>query len=151
MKRNETNWKIASIKDCRSLIMIRKIKIESVIDNLRVVENIIDNITNEYGINQENYGKILIGTLEAVNNAIVHGNKSDNKKYVKIEMTMVKNNLYVVVEDEGKGFKPDEIPDPTRPENIELLNGRGIFLMSKLADEIKFNRKGNRVKLTFKI
>jgi serine/threonine-protein kinase RsbW len=56
-----------------------------------------------------------------------------------------------MVSDEGKGFKPREIPDPTKPENIESTNGRGVFLMSKLADEIEFNKKGNSVKMTFKI
>ena len=118
---------------------------------MRVVETAIDDITNEYGINKENYGKILVSALEAVNNAIVHGNKSDNKKYVSIELFLQDEMLQITVEDEGNGFKPGEIPDPTKPENIESINGRGIFLMSRLADEIEFNRKGNKVKMTFKI
>ncbi len=131
--------------------MLRKIKIESEINNLRIVENAIDSITNESGINQENYGKILIATLEAVNNAIVHGNKSDRKKFVKIEFSLKRSTLEVTIEDEGKGFKPGDVPDPTMPENIELINGRGIFLMKKLADSIEFNTKGNYVKMKFKI
>jgi serine/threonine-protein kinase RsbW len=60
-------------------------------------------------------------------------------------------NLEVTVTDEGKGFKPSEIPDPTKPENIELLAGRGVFLMSRLADSIKFNSAGNSVTMTFKV
>ncbi len=131
--------------------MLRKLKIESNIDNLRIVENTIDSITLENSINQENYGKILVSTMEAVNNAIVHGNKSDKKKIVFIEISLLGKDLIVTVEDEGKGFRPGEIPDPTKPENIEEISGRGVFLMSKLADEIKFNRKGNKVKLKFKI
>jgi serine/threonine-protein kinase RsbW len=131
--------------------MIKKLKIESSINNIRVVETAIDDITNEYGINKENYGKILVSALEAVNNAIVHGNKSDKKKYVSIELFLQDEIFQITVEDEGNGFKPGEIPDPTKPENIESINGRGIFLMSRLADEIEFNRKGNKVKMTFKI
>ncbi len=131
--------------------MVKKLKIESAISNLRLVENAIDDITNEYGINQENYGKILVSTLEAVNNAIVHGNKSDISKYVQIEITLQKEILKVEISDEGTGFKPGEIPDPTRPENLEAINGRGVFLMSRLADGIEFNKKGNKVKMTFKI
>ena len=131
--------------------MRKSIKIESNINNLRVVENIIDNLTNEEGISQDSYGKILVATLESVNNAIIHGNKSDIKKHVRIEFILEGNDLEVTVTDEGKGFKPSEIPDPTRPENIESLTGRGIFLMSKLADDITFNRKGNRVSMKFKI
>lgn len=132
-------------------IMQKEIEIESAITNLRIVENTIDTLTSDAGISQDSYGKILIGTLEAVNNAIVHGNKSDISKVVKVRFVFDSGNLMITVTDEGKGFKPSEIPDPTRPENIEELAGRGVFLMSKLADEIEFNRKGNSVKMTFKL
>jgi serine/threonine-protein kinase RsbW len=130
--------------------MLRQIEIASKLSNLRVIENAIDNITAETGISQDNYGKILIGTLEAVNNAIVHGNKSDENKSVVVVINLANKNLEIEISDEGEGFKPSDVPDPTSPENIEALNGRGIFLMSKLADDIKFNRKGNSVKLIFK-
>lgn len=131
--------------------MQKTIRIGSAIENLRMVENAIDTLTSDAGISQDSYGKILIGTLEAVNNAIVHGNKSDIKKFVDVQFNLLNNNLQITVTDEGKGFKPSEIPDPTRPENIELLAGRGVFLMSKLADEIKFNNTGNSVTMTFKL
>ena len=130
--------------------MLKKYRIVSKIGNLRIIEKAIDDITAETGISQDSYGKILIGTLEAVNNAIVHGNKSDENKFVSVDINMGKSNLEVTVEDQGKGFKPSEVPDPTKPENIEALNGRGIFLMSRLADELKFNKKGNKVTLIFK-
>jgi serine/threonine-protein kinase RsbW len=130
--------------------MLRQVKIESNIGNLGIVENIIDSITNEMGINQESYGKILVAVLEAVNNAIVHGNKSDVRKSVELDFSTIKRNLCVSVTDEGIGFDPKKVPDPTKPENIESINGRGVFLMSKLADEIEFNTRGNSVKLIFK-
>jgi anti-sigma regulatory factor (Ser/Thr protein kinase) len=130
--------------------MIKKLHIESKIANIRNVENAIDDITGDAGINQDNYGKILIATLEAVNNAIVHGNKSDSKKYVDIEILLTNKELIITVKDQGKGFSPQDVPDPTKPENIEAVNGRGLFLMKKLADNIEFNKIGNRVKMTFK-
>ncbi|MCX6300922.1 MAG: ATP-binding protein [Bacteroidia bacterium] len=130
--------------------MVKKLHIESKIENLRAVENAIDNITGEADISKDNYGKILIATLEAVNNAIIHGNKSNGNKHVDVEILLDANKLIVTVTDEGKGFKPKEVPDPTKQENIEAINGRGVFLMSKLADEIEFNKKGNSVKMTFK-
>jgi serine/threonine-protein kinase RsbW len=130
--------------------MVNKLHIESKIENIRAVETAIDNITGEANISKENYGKILIATLEAVNNAIIHGNKSNRKKHVDIEILLDVNKLIITVTDEGRGFKPKEVPDPTKPENIEAMNGRGVFLMSKLADEIVFNKKGNSVKMTFK-
>jgi serine/threonine-protein kinase RsbW len=132
------------------LRMNKKFKIESNISNLRIVENAIDEISAEIGFNQDNYGKILVSTLEAVNNAIVHGNKKDESKSVEIEISFKKNILRISVEDEGKGFKPKEIPDPTKPENIENLSGRGVFLMSRLADKIEFNNTGNKVTMSFK-
>lgn len=131
--------------------MQQKIRITSEIDNLRVVENAIDNLTNDNEISQDSYGKILIGTLEAVNNAIVHGNKSDKSKFVQVEFKLEKGNLKVTITDEGEGFDPSGIPDPTLPENIEALTGRGVFLMSRLADEIKFNNLGNSVTMTFNV
>ena len=130
--------------------MEKKLKIKSKIENLRIVENAIDEISAEIGIKQENYGKILVSTLEAVNNAIVHGNKVNEEKTVRIEISFKKNVLKVSVSDEGMGFKPKEIPDPTRMENIENIHGRGVFLMSKLADAIEFNEHGNKVTMYFK-
>lgn len=130
--------------------MFKKFRIESNISNLSVVENEIDLITSDTGISKENYGKILVSILEAVNNAIVHGNKSDINKFVDIEMRITGDKLIIKVTDDGKGFRPADVPDPTKTENIENLNGRGVFLMSKLADEILFNKKGNSVQMTFK-
>jgi serine/threonine-protein kinase RsbW len=130
--------------------MEKSLIIESRISNLGLVENAIDSITKEAGINKDEYGKILVSVMEAVNNAIVHGNKADAKKVVKIDISFKNNSLLVTIEDQGKGFKPSEVPDPTIPENLENVNGRGVFLMKHLADEIEFNNKGNCVKLKFK-
>jgi len=130
--------------------MFKKFRIESNISNLSVVENEIDLITSDTGISKENYGKILVSILEAVNNAIIHGNKSDINKFVDIEMRITGDKLIIKVTDDGNGFRPADVPDPTKTENIENLNGRGVFLMSKLADEILFNKKGNSVQMTFK-
>ncbi len=128
----------------------KKLEIESEISNLRVVENTVDAITSELAISQDNYGKILVATMEAVNNAIKHGNKSDPAKHVEIEIICEGSEITVKVTDEGKGFNPQNIPDPTRPENIEEINGRGVFLMTRLADLIEFNSIGNSVKMTFR-
>ncbi len=129
--------------------MLKRIRIESKLTNLRIVENTVDEITGELGISYNNYGKILITLLEAVNNAIIHGNKSLEDKFVDITIEFKKKNLKIKVKDEGEGFSPDEVPDPTIPENIEEVNGRGVFIMSRLADEIKYNKKGNTVTMVF--
>lgn len=131
--------------------MYKRIKIESEIINLRIVENVLDNITKEIGISKDYYGKIMVSTLEAVNNAILHGNKLDPNKVVDIIIKSQDNELIIKVRDEGSGFNPGEVPDPTKPENIEEINGRGIFLMSHLSDKIRFNKKGNLVTMIFNI
>jgi serine/threonine-protein kinase RsbW len=130
--------------------MYKKFKIESSSENLRIIENAIDETTTILGISQDSYGKILVSTMEAVNNAILHGNRSDPKKIVEIVISYKTNELKIKVADEGPGFRPENIPDPTIPENIEALNGRGVYLMSHLADKIKYNKKGNSVTITFK-
>ena len=130
--------------------MVRSLKISSTLSSLRLVENAIDEITTAAGISLNNYGKILISVLEAVNNAIIHGNRSIPEKFVEVKLNYSKGKLKVIVKDQGKGFIPENIPDPTTPENIEEANGRGVFIMSKLADEIKFSKKGNSVTMIFK-
>lgn len=134
---------------CIYKCMYKKIKIESKVTNLRIVENAIDEATKEIGISQDNYGKILVSTFEAVNNAILHGNNSNPEKIVVIVMTFKRNELKIIVTDEGSGFNPADVPDPTIPENIEALNGRGVFLMSRLADKIQYSKKGNAVTMIF--
>ena len=129
--------------------MVRSLRINSTLSSLRLVENAVDEITSDAGISFNNYGKILVSVLEAVNNAIIHGNKSIPEKFVEVKMNYNKGKLKVIVKDQGKGFIPENIPDPTTPENIEEANGRGVFIMSKLADEIKFSKKGNSVTMIF--
>jgi serine/threonine-protein kinase RsbW len=130
--------------------MRKEIVIKSEIENLRIVEKGLDEISSELGISEDNYGKIMVSAMEAVNNAIIHGNKADSGKKVIIEIIHSGDVLIISVEDEGQGFKPLEIPDPTKPENIENVSGRGVFLMSKLADKIEFNDRGNKVTMSFK-
>ncbi len=130
--------------------MYKRLKIESRLSNLRLIENAIDEITGAIGVKQDNYGKIMVAALEAVNNAVTHGNRSDPNKIVDVEIAFEDNGINITVTDEGEGFNPKSIPDPTMPENIEELSGRGVFLMTKLADSIKFNEKGNSVTMSFK-
>ena len=131
--------------------MEKVIKISSKIENLRKVEKVIDEISSEFKIGEDLYGNILIAALEATNNAIMHGNKLDETKTVSISFDLKNDILKVKVDDEGSGFDYDNIPDPTAPENIENVNGRGIFLMEKLSDGIEFTRNGATVELEFNI
>lgn len=119
--------------------------------NVQLVEKYIDEICQFYNIGEENYGNILVAVSEAVNNAICHGNRLDPSKSVKFFYETKDFNLCFIIEDEGDGFNSDTLPDPTDPNNISSPNGRGVFLMKKLSDDIKFLNDGRRVELYFRI
>lgn len=129
---------------------MESITINSDIEKLRVVETLVDTLSKKLGIPDEVYGKILISTVEAVNNAILHGNKGDEGKLVTVNFTADGNMFDVTVTDQGEGFNYDTLPDPTDPANIENLHGRGVFIMRSLADEIEYNEAGNEVKMSFR-
>ncbi len=125
------------------------IVIKSEIENLRLVEKFVDEISEELNLSNEIYVNVLIATLEAVNNAIVHGNKQNKDLEVLIDTKKDEIGLHMIIKDQGNGFDYSNIPDPTSPENIEKINGRGIFLMEKLSDKIEFKNNGSHVYLTF--
>lgn len=118
-------------------------------ENIRIVENLVEELVAEYEISEEFYGNILIALTEAVNNAIVHGNKLDPEKEVSLICKSDEDKLIFIIEDEGPGFDYDNLPDPTAPENIEKPNGRGVFLMRNLADDCEFLEDGKIVQLEF--
>jgi len=129
---------------------MESITINSDIEKLKIVETLVDTLSKKLGVSDEVYGKILISTVEAVNNAILHGNKGDINKMVTVNMSADGNVLDITVTDEGEGFEYGNLPDPTDPKNIENLHGRGVFLMRRLADAIEYNNSGNEVKMRFK-
>jgi serine/threonine-protein kinase RsbW len=129
---------------------MESIKINSDIEKLKIVETLVDKLSKKLGVSDEVYGKILISTVEAVNNAILHGNKGDVNKMVTVNISADGNVLDITVTDEGEGFEYGNLPDPTDPKNIENLHGRGVFLMRRLADNIEYNTSGNEVKMRFK-
>lgn len=131
--------------------MRKDLNIPSEIENLRLVEKAIDELSLELDLSDEVYGNILVATMEATNNAIVHGNNSDPGKEVKISIERLEKELLIQIEDQGKGFDHMNIPDPTSPENLEKINGRGIFLMERLSDEILYLADGRIVELKFKL
>lgn len=131
--------------------MKRELLVKSKIESLREVEKFIDLFAKEQEIDNVVYGNILIATLEAANNAIIHGNKLDENKEVFLILELESKQVKLSVKDQGPGFDFKHIPDPTAPENIENISGRGVFLMSKLSDEITFDENGALVKLTFNL
>ena len=91
-----------------------------------------------------------VGLTEALSNAMLYGNNSDPDKRVRVEVTIGVEEVSVRVTDQGVGFDPAMVPDPTLPDNISKSGGRGIFLMKALMDEVQFNERGNSVTLVLR-
>lgn len=125
------------------------IEIPSLSDNIRIIESFIDNAKEKFNLNDDIYGNIMISVTESVNNAIIHGNRSNKSKNVKISLFLDENVIKFKIEDQGKGFDYHSLPDPTAPDNLNKPGGRGIFLMRNLADEVNFLEKGRIVELSF--
>lgn len=90
------------------------------------------------GITDTKKYEIVLAVSEAVTNAIRHGNHEDPESFVVIVFESHENEIVITVQDEGPGFDPDILPDPTRGEKLFTPSGRGVFLLRSLADEINF-------------
>ena len=129
--------------------MKKNITFDSRLDNISIVEKLIDEVSEKYKINDTIYGNILVSLVEAVNNAIKHGNKLDLSKKVDLYIEVDGNTLLCRITDEGIGFNYKNVPDPTTPENIDKPHGRGVFLMLKLTDNLEFKNDGRQVEMQF--
>jgi serine/threonine-protein kinase RsbW len=125
------------------------LKISSNAQSLRLVERLIEDVCQVYGVNEDCYGNMLIAVTEAVNNAIQHGNRNDPEKMVRIGFESDNSQLVFSITDEGEGFDHQTLPDPTDPSNLDKVSGRGVFLMQNLSDSITFEQNGRRVLLGF--
>jgi len=126
-----------------------KIEIPSLSENIRIIESFIDNAKEEFNLDDDIYGNIMIAVTEGVNNAIQHGNKNDKTKNVSISLTLDEGQIIFRIRDQGEGFDHHNLPDPTSPENISKPGGRGIFLMRHLCDGVNFIDNGRVVELIF--
>ena len=119
----------------------------SQIKNTRKVSSEILEKLSPYRLDENTLFDIRLCTEEAVRNAVVHGNRLDEKLLVKVSYWIDNGKLSIEVEDEGAGFNPDTIPDPTGNNNIMKESGRGVCLIRELMDSVEFNEKGNKIKM----
>ena len=113
-------------------------EIESSRHNIAHVESLMMKVNEEFRLPEEEFQKLMIAVTEVVINAIIHGNKEDKNKKVTIEAKYDDKNLYIKICDEGNGFNPNNIVDPTLPENILKESGRGIFIVKSLVDDFSY-------------
>lgn len=101
-------------------------------------------------LEREEYGAdtifaIKLALEEAMTNAVKHGNCNDPAKQIVVRFSIDKQRMVVMVRDEGTGFCPDAVPDPTSLENLERPNGRGIMLMNSYMTRVCYSPSGNEV------
>jgi len=98
--------------------------------------------------NEQDIFAIKLALEEALVNAVKHGNKCDSSKCIRVQYRVTDHRADIAIEDQGAGFNPAELPDPTADENLCRNCGRGILLMRAYMSNVVFNPQGNKVTLT---
>jgi len=95
------------------------------------------------GISEEAAFRIDMAVREAVTNAVLHGNRQEESKAVELTLKSSPDAIEISVHDQGQGFNPEEVPDPTKEENLLKSSGRGIFFMRNFMDEVDWSIRPN--------
>lgn len=132
-----------------NFILVDSLEIDSNFSSINNVELFIDEMCMKLSVSDDLYGNVLIAVSEAVNNAIHHGNQFSNTLKVELKVCDSEQVFNFSISDKGNGFDFTNLPDPTSPENVLKENGRGVFLMKNLADEVEFLNNGSLVNLYF--
>ena len=118
-------------------------------NDLRAIERSVDYLTDkgrEVGFDYDRLRlNFRVGLTEALANAMLYGNCRDPRKRVRVEAHLTPREIKVQVTDEGRGFDPAAVLDPTLPANRVRAGGRGIFLIRQLMDRVEFNDRGNSI------
>ncbi len=101
------------------------------------------------GYESRQIGQFELAYTEALTNAVRHGNQDDPRKVVLIEYGIDSNGFRLAIEDEGHGFDPQDVDDPTQPEHLIRPGGRGLLLIRSLVETVEFSPRGNRI--TFRL
>jgi serine/threonine-protein kinase RsbW len=118
-------------------------------NDLRAIERSVDYLTDkgrEVGFDDERLRlNFRVGLTEALANAMLYGNGRDPQKRVRVVACLTSQKIEIQVTDEGRGFDPHAVLDPTLPANRVRPGGRGIFLIRQLMDRVEFNDRGNSI------
>lgn len=131
----------------------REETLQSHLDEIIRMESLLNAMATEAGLPEERIPLFIVAVTEALSNAILHGNRQQKDKTVRMRFRFLPADklLSVEVQDEGEGFDPTNLPDPTHGDNLMRESGRGIFLMRNLADEVLFHQGGRCVELRFRL
>ncbi|WP_374948489.1 ATP-binding protein [Mucilaginibacter sp.] len=127
------------------------LQLPSKYESITQLETLIEEVADKYQVSEDTFANMMTCLNEAVINAILHGNKLDPDKTVIVNADVEPKRIIWTISDEGPGFDYNDLPDPTAPDRLEELTGRGVFILKHLADQCIFNSSGNEVELHFKI
>lgn len=128
--------------------MIKKtMSVPSETESIRKVSSDILDSFSGLNISKEALFDIKLCVEEAVRNAIIHGNRSNSKLKVKVGFWAEGDKVVIEIEDEGEGFDPAKVPDPTKGDGLTRESGRGVHLIMKLMDKVSFNENRNRIRM----
>jgi anti-sigma regulatory factor (Ser/Thr protein kinase) len=120
-------------------------------NDLRCIQETVDFVVSRCStceaVSQKLRLNFRVGLVEALSNAMIYGNGRDPSKRVLVEVFLQGGSVSARVTDEGSGFDPRAVPDPTAPTHLLEDRGRGLFLMREMMDEVRFNDSGNSVTL----
>ena len=118
-------------------------------NDLRAIERSVDYLMDKAQEVGFDYDRLRLNfrvcLTEALANAMLYGNCRDPRKRVRVEAHLTPREIKVQVTDEGRGFDPRSLLDPTTPTNRARSGGRGIFLIRQLMDRVEFNERGNSI------
>jgi serine/threonine-protein kinase RsbW len=109
-----------------------------------VLQELLDRLTHLKWSEDELFA-VHLAVEEALMNALKHGNCLDASKYVHMVTELSERQVRIQITDEGSGFDPEDVPDPTLDENLEVPSGRGLMLMRAFMTRVEFNERGNQV------
>ena len=124
-----------------------RLDLPSSMQHVYLLDTIILEILKEMGFDEETSEQVNLAVIEAGTNAIKHGNQEDLNKHAHFEFIVQPDKITVVIQDEGKGFKREEVADPLDPANLLKSSGRGIFLMEACMDSVTYEKSGTIVKM----
>ena len=119
------------------------LSIPSSYDATERVAAMIEQVGGQVGISEDDKVDLMISVMEAVNNAIQHGNQEDETKQVHVRIEAELGKVVCWVRDEGLGFNPAKVPDPLSPQNLLNPSGRGILMMREFMDNVEFSAEGS--------
>lgn len=122
----------------------------SIPDTVAEVDSFLDSRLRKAGFPDDLMADVAVSVSEVVNNAVMHGNRQDPAKQVTVELEILVDRVAISVQDQGRGFDPERLPDPVAKENLMREVGRGLFIVRAYMDEVHFdmvNGEGLRIRM----